>query len=249
MPEIIWKGNEHTNRESRYGVIPICIVNHISTSTMYSMDQWFTNPNNNQSSATFGIAKTGEIHQYVSIDDMAWAQGLPAAKIPLSPAPIVRDMNCNPNLYSVSIEYEGTDGELTEEQFKAGVWLHLYIMQHINDKWDAGMGLGSYNVLGHFQIDPWRRPNCPGPKFPWDRLRAELAVAETLTLEELERRLWPPETGWDEKLERIQVVNNELNWFMAEVAKGEGNGYADGCMDRYMAIYNFMDQQGFLPKK
>ncbi|WP_438447403.1 N-acetylmuramoyl-L-alanine amidase [Gorillibacterium sp. sgz5001074] len=249
MPEIIWKGNEHTNKESRYGVVPICIVDHISTSTMYSMDSWFTDPKNDGSSAHFGVGKDGMIHQYVKIEDNAWAQGLPVAKIPLSPAPIVRDMNCNPNLYCVSIEHEGTDGELTEEQFKATVWLHRYIMQYINDKWNPGMDLGSYNVLGHYQVDPWRRPNCPGPKFPWDRLRAELAVAEKQTLEELELRLWPAETGWADRLERIQAVNNELNWYMEEVAQGEGVGYANGCMDRYMALYEFMNNQGFLPKK
>lgn len=246
MPEIIWKGNEHTNKESRYGVAPICIVNHISTSTLYSMDQWFTSPDNDQSSAHFGIGKDGTIHQYVKIEDNAWAQGLPASKIPLSPAPIVRDMNCNPNLYSVSIEFEGTDGELTEEQFKSGVWLHRYIMQFINDEWDVGMGLGSYNVLGHFQVDPWRRPNCPGPKFPWDRMRAELAVAESLTLEELERRLWPPEVTWEDKWDVVKEVHEQMNFLMGKAELGEDDGDAKWAMKGYQEIRDFMKEKGYL---
>lgn len=248
MREIIWKGNQYTNKENRGGAIPICIVNHISAGTLYSMDQWFTDPSNNVSSAHFGVGKDGEIHQYVKIEERAWANGLPVDKIPLSPASIVRDMNCNPNIYTVSIEHEGTDGDLTEEQFKSSCWLHRYIMQQIIDIWGTGMGLGTYNVLGHYQIDPWRKPSCPGPKFPWDRQRAELSIAEKMTLQEYEDRLWPPELTWGDKLKRIEAVNNELNWYMAEVAKGQGNGYADGCMERYMKMYDAMHELGYLPK-
>ncbi|MFB6364454.1 N-acetylmuramoyl-L-alanine amidase, partial [Paenibacillus elgii] len=116
--EIIWKGNGYTNSNDRGGIVPVSIVNHISAGTMSSMDSWFRSPGNKVSSAHFGVARDGRIHQYVKIERMAWANGITTDRIPLAKAPIVKDFGINPNLYTVSIEHEGTDGELTEAQFQ-----------------------------------------------------------------------------------------------------------------------------------
>ena len=176
--EIIWKGNEHTNSNDRGGIVPVAIVNHISAGTMSSMDNWFRSPGNQVSSAHFGVAKDGRIHQYVKIERMAWANGLKTDRIPFATAPIVKDIGINPNLYTVSIEHEGTDGELTEEQFQASVWLHRYIRQYVRETWGKEIPFDEYHVIGHFQIDPVRKPNCPGPKFPWSRLYKALKNEE-----------------------------------------------------------------------
>lgn len=172
--QIVWKGNQHTNTSSRNGHIPFVIVNHISAGTMSSMDSWFTSPNNTVSSAHFGIAKDGRIHQYVEIEQMAWANGIPSDKFSSAKAQVVKDMKVNPNLYTISIEHEGMDGELTEAQFKASVWLHKYIKDYVKKKWNKDIVFDKYHVVGHFQINPIGKPNCPGPKFPWDRLYQEL---------------------------------------------------------------------------
>ncbi|GIP38623.1 hypothetical protein J31TS4_19030 [Paenibacillus sp. J31TS4] len=176
--QVIWKGNQHTNSSSRGGMVPCAIVDHISAGSMGSMDNWFTDPSNTVSSAHFGVSKTGAIHQYVPIDRMAWANGLTAAQIPNAPAQIVRDMGVNPNLYSVSIEHEGTDGALTEAQFTASVQLHAYIRDFILDKWGRRFPLDKYHVIGHCHINPVGKPNCPGPKFPWDRLYQALSEVD-----------------------------------------------------------------------
>lgn len=97
--EIIWKGNQYTNSDTRKGYTPMVIVDHISAGTMAIMDAWFTDPKNNVSSAHFGVSRTGEIHQYADIELAAWAQGIPANQIPNAPAEIVREMGVNPNLY------------------------------------------------------------------------------------------------------------------------------------------------------
>lgn len=178
--EIIWKGNEYTNSSSRKGYIPCAVVDHISAGSMSSMDNWFTSPTNKVSSAHYGVAKDGRIHQYVEIERFAWAQGIEISSISHATAQIVHDHGINPNFYCVSIEHEGMDGELTEAQFAASVWLHLYVRQYIVDHWgsDAWFPLDPYHVVGHYQIDPLRKMFCPGPLFPWARLYASLKEAD-----------------------------------------------------------------------
>jgi N-acetylmuramoyl-L-alanine amidase len=177
--EIVWKGNGNTNSSSRGAYVPILIVDHISVGTMASMDSWFTSPGNKTSSANYGVAKDGSIHQYVDIRRMAWANGIGAADIAASKTPVVHDHpGVNPNLYSVSIEHEGTDGDLTPEQFEASLWLHRYIQNEVLRIWGTRFELDPYHVIGHFMVNPVGKPFCPGPKFPWSRLYAELTKGE-----------------------------------------------------------------------
>ncbi|WP_438431987.1 N-acetylmuramoyl-L-alanine amidase [Gorillibacterium sp. sgz500922] len=176
---IIPKGNAHTNSSSRDGHVPFVIVDHISAGTMASMDAWFTSPGNEVSSAHFGVSKTGEIHQYVTLDRMAWANGLTVDVMAKATAPIFRQLApVNPNKYSVSIEHEGSDGELTEAQFAASVWLHRFIAAEVKRLYGQALPLDERHVIGHFQVDPVRKPFCPGPKFPWTRLYQALRGEE-----------------------------------------------------------------------
>ena len=189
--EIIWKGNLHTNSSSRERNVPFVIVNHISAGTMDSMDSWFTSEGNEVSSAHFGVAKDGRIHQYVDIGRMAWANGIGAADIAASKTPVIVDNpGINPNLYSVSIEHEGTDGELTPVQFAASVWLHKFIQQQIYEIWGKQFELGRYNVIGHFMVSKGK-PQCPGPKFPWDLLYSALEEeADTMGFTDVPATHW-----------------------------------------------------------
>lgn len=170
MFKIEFVGNKHTNKSSRNGNIPTVIVNHISSGTMRSMDSWFTTPSNKVSSAHFGISKEGKIHQYVKIEDMAWHAGLKMDGIKFSTAPIVKEKDINPNLYSIGIEHEGTDGDLTEKQLEASIWLHKFLASEVERIYKVKFKLDKKHVIGHFQVDPRRKPNCPGPKFPWTKL-------------------------------------------------------------------------------
>jgi N-acetyl-anhydromuramyl-L-alanine amidase AmpD len=179
--EIAWLGNEHTNQSSRNGRIPNAIVDHISAGTMASMDAWFRSPDNSVSSAHFGVSRDGRIHQYVDIRKMAWGNGAVIADYPVNVAQVVRDnYGVNPNLYTVSIEHEGIDGSLTEAQFAASVWLHGYIRDQIAEIYgkQAHFTLDAYHVIGHFQVSR-KKPSCPGPLFPWQRLYTALAALDT----------------------------------------------------------------------
>ena len=166
-------GNVNTNKSSRRGYIPQIIVNHISEGSMSSMINWFTSPNNNVSSAHFGVSKKGEIYQFVAIEDCAWANGLTSG-IENATAEMVikRGANVNPCWYSVSIEHEGiwaeTKGKLTEAQLEATKRLHKYIIEYVKQKYGYTIQPSSKTIIGHFEIDKKQRPNCPGQLFPFD---------------------------------------------------------------------------------
>lgn len=255
--EIVWKGNAHTNSSSREGHVPFVIVNHISVGTMSSMDNWFTTPANQVSSAHFGVARDGRIHQYVSIDRMAWANGIPKERFPQATAPVVQDMGVNPNLYSVSIEHEGYDGDLTESQFQASVWLHRYIRSYARETWGKEFPLDSYHVVGHFQINPVQKPDCPGPKFPWERLYQALAEPELgdEEMEELLSRLAALEQEKNALAARVAALEsaNKLaaipDWAAAAVNKAVAQGLIDtpegGSFDFYRFV-TILDRKGLL---
>ncbi|OXM17311.1 N-acetylmuramoyl-L-alanine amidase [Paenibacillus herberti] len=198
MIDMKWMGDRVPNHGPRSykgrAYIPIVIVNHISIGTMTSMDAWFRNPKA-QASSHFGNSRAGKIHQYVNLKRAAWTQGLVPEAIPRAKASVVQNMGVNPNLYCISIENEGyagngADGTLTEEQFWSLCWLHKYIQQEVEREWGHHIRFGPDTVLGHYQIDPVRKPFCPGQNFPWVRLYAELAIAESIpTLELYEERV------------------------------------------------------------
>lgn len=185
--DIIQKPVEaHGNRGNHK---PIVIVNHISTGTMGSMYNTFKNISN-QASSHFGVGRDGSIVQYVQLGRAAWTQG----KIQLPTSPIIKEMGGNPNQYGVSIEHEGypgngIDGSLTEEQFHATCWLQKYIQTEVEKMYGVRILLNSHQVIGHYQIDSKGKPLCPGLNFPWSRLYAELAIAESMSLNDYAERL------------------------------------------------------------
>lgn len=222
-------GNEHTNSSSRDGHVPYVIVDHISAGSMGSMDNWFRSAGNKKSSAHFGVSKAGEIHQYVPIQRMAWANGLSQWEQRNALAQVIRNNpSVNPNKYTVSIEHEGTDGDLTQAQFAATVWLHKYIQTEIKRLYGRDMALDEYHVIGHFQVDPKRKPNCPGPKFPWANLYAALKENgeddEKLNLTKTQKNMLVEslqalydrkiisDKSWIEKAEKGTLTNSELSW-------------------------------------
>ena len=101
--------------------------------------------------------------------------------------------NLNANYYTVTIEHEGyeghgLEGDLTEEQFTATCWLHKWIQTEVERLYAVRIPLNSHQVIAHNQIDS-KKGTCPGTKFPWTRLYAELSIADGMTLEAYEERL------------------------------------------------------------
>jgi N-acetylmuramoyl-L-alanine amidase len=164
MPSIKWIGSPNYHK-GRGGYKVLAIVNHVMCGTLAGTDAWFNDPKS-QVSTHYGIGKDGSIHQYVKDEDTAWAVGLTDKPI----SPLIRQYpGLNPNYYTISIEYEGypQDG-LTEAQYQSALWLHKQLIQKF------GIPVDETHITGHFAFDTVSRSDCPGPKFPWDRLYKDL---------------------------------------------------------------------------
>lgn len=183
-PQITWIGSPNfgypPGAHGRQGHKVVAVVQHIMQGTLSGTDSWFKNAASG-ASAHFGVGKDGTIHQYVDINDAAWANGV--MQKPDMAIPWLKecwDKSVNPNLLTVSIEYEGahsTDakGNITapdwkpnEVQYQAGLALTKWLCETL------GITPDPHTILGHFQIDAINRPYCPGPRFPFTRMLKDL---------------------------------------------------------------------------
>lgn len=141
---------------------PLAICDHIMCGTLAGCDAWF---NGGGLSAHFGIGKNGDIHQYVELEDCAWANGAVANPDP-SLAYIYE--NHNPNVVTWSIEHEGWPSEpWTAAMYQASLKLKRWLLEQ-----------EPVAIVGHFQFDSVSRNNCPGPNWPIKRFLADLKEEE-----------------------------------------------------------------------
>lgn len=247
------------NFESRGDYKPLMIVNHITdgqdsvatseAQEISAVHNTFMSPSSSCSSH-FEINPDGSIEQYVAIEQDAWTQGLPMDKIKNAPSAIVRNMNVNPNLYSVSIEFlgfkdHGGDGSITELQFWAGCWLHKWIQAEVQRIYNVKIPLNNTYVIGHCHIDPINRCFDPGPKFPWSRLYAELAIADNMTMQDYEGRL--VYLGSDAaKASQAFAIGNEIT-YLWNMSKGK-DGSAQWARSVLLGLHPVMTSLGLMTK-
>jgi N-acetyl-anhydromuramyl-L-alanine amidase AmpD len=123
------------------------IVIHVESGTESGTNAWFQNPKA-QVSAHFGVAKTGQVFQFVDTDETAWAEA---------------ELNGE----SISIEHEGLTGDsLTPQQIAADKelleWIHAthgtLLKMTFNQNDPAG------GVIPHGKINEGAlsHPECPG---------------------------------------------------------------------------------------
>jgi N-acetyl-anhydromuramyl-L-alanine amidase AmpD len=157
------------------------VVAHIIEGSLLSAIQEFTGAT--QKSAHFAVGKDGSIKQFVSIYDTAYANGLswsPARKCWVDPQGIALKAPrpeptwegltppINPNLTTISIEHEGHYQDTpTEAMERADVAILRYLAGQFS-------GFRAYtphvNLIGHWEISPVNRKNCPGPHFDYEGL-------------------------------------------------------------------------------
>ena len=152
------------------------VVIHIVQGTYESAVSWLRN-RQSQASAHFVIAKDGRVAQLVSIKDTAWGNGLgwsngqwinPRQR-PVRPGWANLQAGVNPNLYTISIEHEGTFQEpWTSAMYEANNRLLQWIAQQTGISYAPGRTL-----IGHRDIDPADRSNCPGPTVDFARMVAD----------------------------------------------------------------------------
>lgn len=165
--EIKWVGSPNyglprgTTGRREYQVL--AIVNHIMEGSLQGTDAWFSSRESG-ASAHFGVGKKGEIHQYVSLDNVAWHAG----KVN-NPSWSLLIPGLNPNYYTIGIEHEGFSGEtMPEPQFQATLALHKMLIEKFH------LEISEETIIGHYRIDSINKGKCPGDGFPWARLLKEL---------------------------------------------------------------------------
>lgn len=140
------------------------IVMHITDGT--DSRGWLCNPAS-QVSAHFLIRDEG-IYQLVSLHDSAWANGIwqPGHRwrgIPESE---------NPNRWTVSIEREGRPFQPVSAAIERHTIDLLRILSaHYSSFRPLAPGV---NFIGHVDISPKHRPNCPGPTVDFAQLAAQV---------------------------------------------------------------------------
>ena len=162
----------------RQGNTPDVIVCHITDGNFPGSIEWVTNPAS-QASYHFMVSLTGEVTQCVDIEDTAWANGTSMTtgdnrNSQNSTLAIVRERRANANLYTVSIGFEGvhgeTNGRLTLAQQGAGVEAIRHIRSEARRLFGVDIPVARTHIVGHSEVTPLTRPNCPGRDFPFDEI-------------------------------------------------------------------------------
>jgi hypothetical protein len=166
------------NVMSRYGWSPDMIVMHVCEGSFAGSVSWLCNPIS-QASSHYVTGKNGELSQLVDLPMAAWCNG--TSTVPTSGGfygnstnELVRTRATNANYYTISIENEGYSykdlkGGLTEAQY---ITL-LNLCKELITKYPA-ITIDRQHIIGHYEIAPSAKPNCPGINFPWDRLINDL---------------------------------------------------------------------------
>lgn len=165
---------------------PVLIVYHIADGTYAGTKSWFMRPAS-QVSSHYIIGIDGTICQCVDLENAAWCNGTvtslkDARYYGFSSLDIVKSLGGNANQYSISIEFEGfynqTKGKITAKQLESAVWLTKHIQKEVQRIYGYQIPFDRQHLVGHFEITPKTRPNCPGQQFPWVKLMENLSVKE-----------------------------------------------------------------------
>jgi N-acetylmuramoyl-L-alanine amidase len=169
LDNIVWLGSPNFWK-GHNGQKAIAIVCHIAQGTLAGTDATFQDqaPNgdpNKAVSAHFAVGKDGTIHQYVSTDNSAWANGIvePGNTMPAF------FPHVDPNWFTISIEHEGFTGQgFSDLQYQSSRSLIGYLTRKFSIPVDGD------HIIGHSRISPHSRPDCPGHTFPWLKLFADI---------------------------------------------------------------------------
>ena len=168
----ITQRNSPNRAIGRQGHRPDFIVIHTTGGTFTSGINTIMNAAN-QVSYHFVISRTGEIVQAVDIQNTAWANGTrnDGGNMCNSRSTIraVRDRRLNANVFSISIAFgDMPAGNPSVEQITAVVSLIRHIRSEVRRIYGFDIPMARSNIVGHHEITPVSRPNCPGRAFPFD---------------------------------------------------------------------------------
>jgi N-acetyl-anhydromuramyl-L-alanine amidase AmpD len=171
-PGITWIGAHPDNYyHTRNGRQPIAIVCHIAEGSLESVDSWFNNPQA-EASTHFCIGPGGDIHQYVDLEFAPYANG--AIEQGATWGGLKQNPGVNPNYLTISIETAGKHPDPEKGQFYTPtvpqVQAYIQLIAWLCDQYK--IPCDRQHIIGHYEISPQSRPNCPGPNFPFDQIIA-----------------------------------------------------------------------------
>jgi N-acetyl-anhydromuramyl-L-alanine amidase AmpD len=171
----------------------------------------------NQVSYHFVISRPGEITQLVSLKNMAWANGTSTSgdkrDCRHSTLEIVRTRRVNANRYTVSVGFgDMPSGNPSAEQMSAAAWLIRHIVAEVRRIYGVTIPVRRANIVGHGEITPLTKANCPGRSFPFDEL---IQLANGVAAVGNGRQVAVPTEE-----SRVRVMVNALN-----VRRGAGTNY------------------------
>ena len=226
------------NCMSRNGWKPDMIVNHVAEGTYVGTVSWCCNKTSGVS-CHYVSGKNGELDNLVDLNKAAWCNGTSTesgAKYDYrrSTNRLVRERKTNANYYTISIEHEGYSykdgkGALTEKQYETVLKLHKELITKYNIPVDRE------HIVGHYEIAPKEKPNCPGPQFPWDRLMSDLLAWKNGST--------PTVTTKEVKVTPYTVKINSDDGFL-NVRAGAGMSYKVNTTVKNGGVYTIVAENG-----
>jgi hypothetical protein len=148
---------------NRSGARPRAIFCHVQEGTTSGSLDWSINKSGSQNSYTVTAQQDGSILRCIPEEHGPWTNG--AVRKPKPAAKKLLDLGGNPNIYTLSIEAEGTfNGPHSNVQIDAIYW---QIRQ-----WQAKYRIPNAWVFEHADVDTVQRANCAG--WYYDQIRARL---------------------------------------------------------------------------
>ncbi len=213
------------NYMSRKGWKPDMIVLHIAEGSFKGTVSWCCNKNSGVS-CHYVTGKNGELAQLVDLDKASWCNGTKTEKgakydYRRSTNRLVRERKTNANYYSISFENEGYSykdgyGRLTDKQYAT----LLKVLKELITKYN--IPVDREHIVGHYEIAPKEKPNCPGKKFQWDELMKDLTEWKNGTTKKPTTTPTTPTTSTKLKYSKGDKVI--LNGYLYRDSMGNGKG-------------------------
>ena len=217
----------------RGGLIPDALVMHTTGNTTQSGTNTVLNGNSGVSYhfiitgadfAGHGIVpslKDGDVIQFVDIADTAWHSGITAivrnsGVFRNKAHQVVQKRPQSPNSYTIGIGFGDMNRNnwgLTQAQIASAVSLILHIQSEVMQRFNYSIPLTREHIIGHNQVDPVNRPNCPGPRFPFDE------IIENLLREEHENM---------KRYQSLAEIRKDHSWAVEELQALIDNGVLQG---------------------
>lgn len=197
--------------EGRQGRSADVLVIHVTEGTLASARAWFNDPRSKVSSH-YLVSRAGAAEQYVDEADTAWANGTvdrPTAAI------LLERPGVNPNLYTISIECEGSGTEELTDAQRATV---ARLVRQIANR-NPRIKLDARHVIPHRSIR--RSKSCPG-KISVDKIIELVTMSPTPAP--------PPRVVWSDYFTDYLIVTrytDDANWHfvrLKEVPLPPGTG-------------------------